>query len=65
MPGSHGWAVLQEKMYVHDGEALLGHLEGVDDRNGVASEGVQTGGSRLARYWLQEARTNRCGGAYL
>ncbi|KAM7317460.1 hypothetical protein ACRRTK_023762 [Alexandromys fortis] len=46
MPGSHGWAVLQEKMYVHDGEALLGHLEGVDDRNGVASEGVQTGGSR-------------------
>lgn len=65
MPGSHDWAVLQAKMYVLDGGALLGHLEGLDDRNGAASEGVQIGGSMLAWYLLQEDRTNRRGGAYL
>lgn len=52
-------------MYVLDGGALFGHLEGLDDRNGVVSEGVQSDGSMLARYLLQEATTNRCGGAYL
>lgn len=57
MSGSQDWAVLQAKMQVLEGGALLSLLDGLNGRSEAASEGefappAQLGGSMLAGYLL-------------